>query len=126
MASQQNANSTAFFTPERYAQEQVRRMEPSRGRLLIASCRAGTFLARRVIERYKELLAQSGGEDGVLHLQDIDFQFANSETCVRLDRHVGGYDVFLLQSLVDPTMAPPGKHFGIICLTYHQSDVFRH
>lgn len=97
-------NSKAFFTPERHAQEQVRRMESPRGRLLIASCRAGTYLARRVIQRYKELLALAGGEDGILHLEDIDFQFANSETCVRLNQHVGGYDVFLLQSLVDPTL----------------------
>jgi ribose-phosphate pyrophosphokinase len=58
-----------------------------------------------VIQRYKELLALAGGEDGVLHLEDIDFQFANSETCVRLSQHVGGYDVFLLQSLVDPTQS---------------------
>ena len=104
MISQQGENNKAFFTPERYAKEQVQRMEPSRGRLLIASCRAGTFLARQVIQRYKELLALSGGEDGVLHLEGIDFQFANSETCVRLNQHVGGYDVFLLQSLVDPTL----------------------
>jgi ribose-phosphate pyrophosphokinase len=55
-----------------------------------------------VIERYTALLAESGSGDGLLSLENIDYQFANSETCVRLDRHVGGYDVFLFQSLCDP------------------------
>jgi ribose-phosphate pyrophosphokinase len=81
-------------------------MESSRGRLLLASCRSGTYLAHRVIERYKALLAEAGAGDGLLHLEEIDYQFANSETCVRLGRHVGGYDVFLFQSLVDPRTTP--------------------
>ena len=34
-----------FYTPERFAQEQVHRVESPRGRLLIASCRSGTYLA---------------------------------------------------------------------------------
>ena len=97
-----NMNHKAFFTPERHAREQAERMESSRGRLLIASCRSGTYLARRVLQRYRELLAQTGGDDGILHLEDIDYRFANGETCVRLDQHVGGYDVFLFQCLVDP------------------------
>ena len=93
----------AFLTPERFAREQVLRMEPSRGRLLIASCRSGSRLASRVAKRYKELLEAAGGHDGVLSLENIDFQFKNTETCVRLDIHVGGYDVFLFQSLGHPT-----------------------
>ncbi len=92
-----------FFTPERFAREQAERMVASRGRLLIASCTSGNALARRVVERYRELLSLTGSGDGLLSLEDIDFRFANTETCVRLDRHVGGYDVFLFQSLCDPT-----------------------
>ena len=93
----------AFLTPERYAREQMKRMEPPRGQILIASCRSGTYLARRVIVRYRELLAECGAEDGLLSLMDIDYQFANGETCVRLDRHVGGYDVFLFQNSIRQT-----------------------
>jgi ribose-phosphate pyrophosphokinase len=78
-------------------------MEPPRGRLLIASCSSGSRLAQQVVCRYEELLSEAGGQDRVLSLEDIDFQFANSETCVRLARHVGGYDVFLFQALCDPT-----------------------
>jgi ribose-phosphate pyrophosphokinase len=81
-------------------------MESSRGQLMIASCRSGAYLAHRVIEHYRELLAEAGAGDGLLHLEEIDYQFANSETCVRLDQHVGGYDVFLFQSLVDPRATP--------------------
>lgn len=97
------AAQKAFFTPQRFAQEQAQRMEPPRGRLLIASCSSGSRLARQVVRRYEDLLAEAGGEDQMLSLEDIDFQFANSETCVRLARHVGGYDVFLFQALCDPT-----------------------
>ena len=103
MTQKEGASRRTFFTPELLAQQQVHRMEPSRGRLLIASCRSGTYLAQRIIKRYKTLLAESGGQDGLLHLEDIDYQFANTETCVRLDEHVGGYDVFVVQSLADPT-----------------------
>jgi len=97
-----DSSQKAFFTPERFAQEQARRMESHRGRLLIASCCSGSYLAREVIRRYKELLAETGSEDDVLHLEDIDRRFSDSETCVRLGAHVSGYDVFLFQSLFDP------------------------
>jgi ribose-phosphate pyrophosphokinase len=98
----EDKNHKAFFTPERFAREQTKRMESPRGQILIASCRSGTYLARRTLARYKELLAESDAEDGLLCLEDVDFQFANGETCVRLNRHVGGYDVFLFQCLIDP------------------------
>jgi ribose-phosphate pyrophosphokinase len=99
-----------FFTPELFAREQAKRMQPPRGRLLIASCHSGSYLSRRVVERYAELLTASGSADGLLSLEDIDYRFANSETCVRLDHHVGGYDVFLFQSLCDPVMAVDLDH----------------
>ena len=101
-----SAPDRTFYTPEQLAYEQVQRMESSRGQLLLASCRSGTYLARRVIDRYKELLTEAGAGNGLLHLEEIDYQFANGETCVRLDQHVGGYDVFLFQSLVDPRTTP--------------------
>lgn len=95
--------SEKFFTPEEFAQEQTLRMVPPRGRLLIAGCRSGSHLSRRVVEKYQELLTQSGGVDNVLHLEDIDKRFSDSETCTRLDINVSGCDVFLFQSLFDPT-----------------------
>jgi ribose-phosphate pyrophosphokinase len=93
----------AFFTPERFAQEQTERMESSRGRLLIASCRSGSYLSTRVVKRYQGLLAKEESETEVLYLESIDHQFSDSETCVRLDFDVSGYDVFLFQALYDPT-----------------------
>ncbi|MHB0999803.1 MAG: ribose-phosphate diphosphokinase [Armatimonadota bacterium] len=92
-----------FFTPEQFAQEQAQRMVPPRGRLLIAGCRSGSYLSGRVVERYKELLTQSGGVDNLRHLENIDKRFSDSETCARLERNVSGCDVFLFQSLFDPT-----------------------
>lgn len=78
-------------------------MEPSRGRLLIAGCRSGSYLSARTFQRYKELLAQEGSKNDILHLENIDKQFSDSETCVRLDVHVSGYDVFIFQALFNPT-----------------------
>ena len=98
------ADREAFFTPERFAREQARRMASPRGRLLIAGCRSGSFLSRRVADRYDALLSESGSEERVLHLEDLDTRFANTETCVRLAQHVSCYDVFLFQALTDPTV----------------------
>jgi ribose-phosphate pyrophosphokinase len=96
-------NAKAFFTPERFAQEQARRMVTPRGKLLIAGCCSGSYLSKRVVERYKELLAEAGSGDEMLHLEDIDTRFSDTETCVRLPMHVSGCDVFLFQSVFDPT-----------------------
>jgi ribose-phosphate pyrophosphokinase len=92
----------AFFTPGRQARGPGQRVSSPRGQLLIASCCSGTSLAQQTIARYRELLGEASARDELLCLEDVDFQFVNQETCVRLDRHVGGYDVFLFQCLVDP------------------------
>jgi ribose-phosphate pyrophosphokinase len=96
-------HTRAFFTPEQFASERPRRMEATRGRFLVASCDSGSHLAGRVVGRYRELLAEEGSEAEILYLEGIDDRFSDSETCVHLDRHVGGYDAFLLQALLDPT-----------------------
>jgi ribose-phosphate pyrophosphokinase len=103
-------DQVVFFTPERFAEQQGKRMAPPRGRLLIASCTSGARLAHSVVDRYKELLRAHGSKDGLLSLSDIDFRFDNGETCVRLEHHVGGYDVFLLQCLVDPVSGADVDH----------------
>ena len=94
---------TMFYTPERFAREQTQRMVSLRGRLLIAGCTSGTHLSTSIVERYRELLAESGSEDNLLHMENIDRRFSDTETVVRLGMHVGGYDVFLVQALFDPT-----------------------
>jgi ribose-phosphate pyrophosphokinase len=96
------AGGLSFLTPEWFAQEGVHRSGSTRGELLIASCRSGSHLARRVVESYCQRLVEAGSEGHVLHLDDIDRDFSDSETCVRLDMHVGGYDVFLFQGLYNP------------------------
>jgi ribose-phosphate pyrophosphokinase len=93
-----------FFTPERLAEEKTQRVGSPRGQLIIASCRSGTYLADQVVARYQELLETEGSETEVSYVKDIDFRFSDSETCVRLDQHVGGHDVFLFQALFDPTV----------------------
>jgi ribose-phosphate pyrophosphokinase len=47
-------------------------------------------------------MSEREGEAGILYLADIDFQFSDGETCVRLDSDVNGHDVFLFQALYDP------------------------
>jgi ribose-phosphate pyrophosphokinase len=77
--------------------------ESSRGRLLIASCSSGAYLANRIAARYVEQQAQAGAADDLLCLESVDRRFSDNETCVRLDRSVAGSDVFLIQALFDPT-----------------------
>jgi len=74
-----------------------------RGRLLVASCRSGDYLARAVIDRYRSGLAQAGEDRAVLYLEDVDFRFSDSETCACLEADVNGCDAFLFQALFDPT-----------------------
>ena len=93
-----------FFTPEQYAFEQRQRMESSRGKLVIASCRAGRYLADKIVAQYNALLKADGSQDEVLYLPDIDYQFSDTETSARLKIHVGGYDVFLIQALYNPIL----------------------
>ena len=101
---QAGTDNTAFFTPSVFAQQQGKATDSPRGRLLIAACRSGSYLAGKVVKRYEELLARGGDEGDVPYLADIDFEFSDSESCVRLDLHVGGNDVFLFQALLDPTL----------------------
>jgi ribose-phosphate pyrophosphokinase len=69
-----------------------------RGHLAIAGCRSGTFLATSVANAYPG----AEGEPFTL-LTDIDANFSDSETIVRLQTDVSGNDVFLFQALYDPT-----------------------
>jgi ribose-phosphate pyrophosphokinase len=93
----------AFFTPERFAEEQLRRMVTPRGSLLIAGCCSGSYLSQRVVERYEALLREAGSESDVDHIENIDRRFSDTETTTRLDMHVAGCDVYLFQALFDPT-----------------------
>jgi len=81
-----------------------------RGELLIASCRSGTPMAAEVTTRYNELLKAAGSRRTVDLVRDIDFQFSDTETCVRLDRKTVGRDVFLIQSLCNPVEEYPVDH----------------
>lgn len=96
-------NEKTFFTPERFAQEQTQRMVTPRGRLLIAGCCSGSYLSSRVVERYRQSLAEAGSDEMIRHLENIDRRFSDSESCVRLDMHCSGHDVYLFQALFDPT-----------------------
>lgn len=95
--------SNSFFVPDQLSQEQSEQVESSRGRLLLASCRSGSYLAKAVAEHYRHHLEKAGHSGQMQPLTDIDFQFSDSETCVRLETDVSGYDLFLFQALYDPT-----------------------
>jgi len=103
MSNDVTFNESSFFTPEQYAAEQKKHMESPRGRMLIASCRSGAYLAEKVVGRYNEILRGMGSGGDVLYLGEIDKNFSDSETNVRLSMHISGYDVFLFQALLDPT-----------------------
>jgi ribose-phosphate pyrophosphokinase len=93
-----------FPIPEDDARRPRSALDSPRGRLLIASCRSGASLARRVVERYRSQLANSEAADRVLFLPDLDGQFSDTETHVRLEVDVSGDDVYLFQALYDPTV----------------------
>jgi ribose-phosphate pyrophosphokinase len=96
-------NSLQFFTPEIIVAEQLHAVESTRGRLLIASCQSGTMLARRIVQCYRDQLDIAGSVSDIGLLTDVDHRFSDTETSVRLDHDVSGHDVFLVQSLLDPT-----------------------
>jgi len=91
-----------FFTTNRIARELSQQDESARGKLLFASCRSGHYLAASVVKRYRQQLIQAGHDGNLLYLDQIDYQFSDSETCVRLETDVSGHDVFLFQALYDP------------------------
>ncbi len=90
------------MTPEQDRVKQLRRARSPWGRMLVASCRSGSTLAERVFETYEAMTSEGGRESDGLYMSDIDFQFSDGETCVRLEADVNGHDVFLFQALYDP------------------------
>ena len=96
----------SFITPEQFVEEQAGRMESNEGPLLIASCRDGNYMAQRAVRKYEELVHRTGNEARVLFLENIDRDFSDTETGVRLPGHVGGADVFIFQALLSP---PSGR-----------------
>jgi len=94
--------SKQFYTPTWFAQQQAQGITVPRGQLLIAACRSGSPLASRTVAQYRALLEEENCKQKILYLEDVDFQFSDSETCVRLNLHVNDCDVFLFQGLYDP------------------------
>ena len=98
--------ANSFVLPEDFIDQQARRMESNEGQLLIASCRDGNYMARRVVDKYHELMRAHGSNAEIEFFENIDREFTDTETGVRLPRHVGGADVFLFQALLSP---PSGR-----------------
>ncbi|MBN2416625.1 ribose-phosphate pyrophosphokinase [bacterium] len=102
--------NTHFITPEQYTEAHKGYTESPRGRLLIAACRSGSDLPRKVVDRYNRQLQDGGSSETVHGLFAIDMQFSDTETVVRLEEHVGGSDVFLFHSLYDPVTGHTVSH----------------
>ena len=77
-------NPLQFFTPEIIVTEQLHSVESTRGRLLIASCRSGTKLARGIVQCYRDNLDMAGSNSDIRLLTDVDYRFSDTETSVRL------------------------------------------
>lgn len=101
-------DTSVFIYPDQFLQEQAGRMESNQGRLLLAGCSNGSYMAEQVATCYQQLLEEAGGSENLVFLRDIDRQFTDTETMVRLEHHVGGADVFLFQSLL-----APGQGYGV-------------
>ncbi|MDA8325052.1 MAG: ribose-phosphate diphosphokinase [Nitrospiraceae bacterium] len=100
--SKAGEKAASASTPDESAGENRGSMGFRRGGLLIAACGAGSYLAARIADRCRYLMAEACPEDTVDYLEDIDFQFSDSETCVRLEMDVSGKDVFVCQALYTP------------------------
>ncbi|MBV7331588.1 ribose-phosphate diphosphokinase [Chloroflexi bacterium TSY] len=96
--SAKNGTRSAPTTREKPSQRDL----SMRGKLVIANCRSGADLAKRIVTHYQQQLVDTGSESSILHLNNIDIQFSDSETCVRLNADIGDCDVFLIQALLDP------------------------
>ena len=91
-----------FVTEKTISKIEEGQTASQRGRLLIADCCSGSYLSDEVVKRYTELSSEAGNKEDILYLENIDKRFSDSETCVRLKKHVGGADVFLFQTLYNP------------------------
>ena len=91
-----------FITEKTVSHTSEGRTSSQRGKLLIAGCCSGSYLSDEVVKRYTELSSEAGNKEDILYLENIDKRFSDSETCVRLEKHVGGADVFIFQALYDP------------------------
>ena len=52
--------------------------------------------------QYQEILSQLGAAQDGLYLENVDRQFSDTETVVRLEQDPGGFDVYLFQALLNP------------------------
>ncbi len=94
--------SDQFIVHEGYAHDKAHGLFSDRGPLLITSCRSGEKLACAIVDSYSRFARDSGSCRDVRVLENVDSQFSDSETNVRLASHVGGADAFVVQSLYDP------------------------
>ena len=99
----QRSADSGFIVPEKFTLQKVRETDWPRGRIIVASCRSGTALAAKAVERYRQLLREGGSRTDVVFLEDIDARFSDGETNVRIGQHVSGADVYIVQSTFDPT-----------------------
>ncbi len=88
----------SFITPEDLAEDTAVQLD----RLVIAACNSAAKFAGRVTECYQKRLSERGSRSTFTFLGGIEDSFSDSETRVRIDEHIGGADVFLLQQLLDP------------------------
>ena len=92
------ADKKSFVTPEDLAEDTMVQLD----RLVIATCNSAAEFAVKVTECYRKKLSERGSRGSFTFLHGIEDSFSDSETRVRLDEHIGGADVFLLQQLLDP------------------------
>lgn len=103
---QEGDTVSVFGVPDDGAVRGFAETSTARGRLVIASCRAAGYLSDPIAQAF----FNQPKAHHPTYLRDIDFSFSDSETCVRLKEHVGGADVFLLQTLLDPRDATSINH----------------
>ncbi|MBD3422210.1 MAG: ribose-phosphate diphosphokinase [Chitinivibrionales bacterium] len=76
--------------------------QTQRGKLVLAGCRSAAGLAAEIYQCYLQRRERKDNMADVIFLDSIDTSFSDTESLVRLDEHVGGADVFLIQSLYNP------------------------
>ncbi len=92
-----------FISPEQYAARQRSNLTTGRGDLIFAYCKSGKYMAKQVAEAYNSLLKKNGSKYRIRLLDMGSEKFADSEFNITLNETVRNADIYLFQSLYNPT-----------------------
>lgn len=77
---------------------------PETGRCILASCQSGDIMAQKIEKEFAGLCERLGIDAFYCYLPVIDSRFPDTESCADISIDPYGKDVFIVQSLVNPSL----------------------